>query len=99
VVQAPTRDSSDFCIAHSAEPALFMPEKAKRTSTPKRFLHMDSGRDEVAHLLEGAGRIARRNAFSLAKASSMGLKVRTVRRQKADLGVDLFDDRIDSANS
>jgi hypothetical protein len=40
VVQAPTRDPSDFCIAHSAEPALFMPEKAKRTSTPKRFLHM-----------------------------------------------------------
>jgi len=34
----------------------------------------ECGRDEVAHLLEGAGRIARRNAFSLAKASSMGLK-------------------------
>jgi hypothetical protein len=29
-------------MAHSAEPALFMPEKAKRASTPKRFLHMDS---------------------------------------------------------
>ena len=28
-------------IAHSAEPALFMPEKAKRTSAPKRCLHMD----------------------------------------------------------
>jgi hypothetical protein len=40
VVQAPTRDPGDFCIAHSADPALFMPEKAKRTSTPKRFLHM-----------------------------------------------------------
>ena len=40
MVQAPTRDPSDFGIAHSAEPALFMPEKAKRTSTPKRFLHM-----------------------------------------------------------
>jgi hypothetical protein len=36
VVQAPTRDPSDFGIAHSADPALFMPEKAKRTSTPKR---------------------------------------------------------------
>ena len=42
VVKAPTRDPSDFCIAHSADPALFMPEKAKRTSTPKRFLHMGS---------------------------------------------------------
>jgi hypothetical protein len=42
VVQAPTRDPSDFCIAHSAEPVLFMPEKAKRASTPKRFLHMGS---------------------------------------------------------
>jgi hypothetical protein len=27
-------------MAHSADPALFMPEEAKRTSTPKRFLHM-----------------------------------------------------------
>ena len=42
MVQAPTRDASDCCIAQSADPALFMPEKAKRTSTPKRFLHMDS---------------------------------------------------------
>jgi hypothetical protein len=42
VVQAPTREPSDFGIAHSAEPALFIPEKTKRTSTPKRFLHMGS---------------------------------------------------------
>jgi hypothetical protein len=42
VVQAPTREPSDFGIAHRADPALFMPEKAKRASTPKRFLHMDS---------------------------------------------------------
>jgi hypothetical protein len=42
MVQAPTRDPSDFGIAHSADPALFMPEKAKRTSTPKRVLHMES---------------------------------------------------------
>jgi len=41
-VKAPARDPSDLCIAHSAEPALFMPEKTKRTSTPKRFLHMGS---------------------------------------------------------
>ena len=40
MVQAPARGPSDFGIAHSAEPALFMPEKAKRTRTPKRFLHM-----------------------------------------------------------
>jgi hypothetical protein len=37
VVKVPARDPSDFGIAHSAEPALFMPEKAKRTRTPKRF--------------------------------------------------------------
>jgi hypothetical protein len=42
IVKAPARDPSDLCIAHSAEPALFMPEKTKRTSTPKRFLHMGS---------------------------------------------------------
>ena len=42
VVKAPARDPSDFRIAHSAESALFMPEKAKRASTPKRFLHMGS---------------------------------------------------------
>ncbi len=42
MVQAPTREPSDFGIAHRADPALFMPEKAKRASTPKRFLHMDS---------------------------------------------------------
>ena len=42
MVKAPAREPSDFCIAHSAEPALFMPEKAKRTSTPKRVLHMGS---------------------------------------------------------
>jgi hypothetical protein len=41
-VNAPARDPSDFCIAHSAEPALFIPEKAKRASTPKRFLHTGS---------------------------------------------------------
>ncbi len=40
MVKAPARDPSDFCIAHSAEPALFMPEKAKRASTPKHILHM-----------------------------------------------------------
>ena len=40
MVKAPARDPSDFCIAHSAEPALFMPEKAKRAGTPKRILHM-----------------------------------------------------------
>ena len=42
MVKAPARDPSDFGIAHSAEPALFRPEKTKRTSTPKRVLHMGS---------------------------------------------------------
>ena len=42
MVKAPARDPSDFCVAHSAEPALFVPEKTKRTSTPERFLHMGS---------------------------------------------------------
>jgi len=40
VVKAPARDPSDFGIAQRAEPALFMPEKAERASTPKRVLHM-----------------------------------------------------------
>jgi hypothetical protein len=34
MVKAPARDPSDFCIEHSAEPALFVPEKTKRTSIP-----------------------------------------------------------------
>ena len=42
MVKAPAGDPSDFGIAHSAEPALFMPEKTKGTSTPQRFLHMGS---------------------------------------------------------
>ena len=42
MVKAPARDPSNFYIAHSAEPALFMPEKTKRTSTPERVLHMGS---------------------------------------------------------
>ena len=40
MVKAPARDPSDFCIARRAEATLFIPEKAKRTSAPKRFLHM-----------------------------------------------------------
>ena len=32
VVKAPARDPSDFCMAHSAESVLFMPEKAKRAN-------------------------------------------------------------------
>ena len=42
MVKAPARGPSDFGVAHSAEPALFLPEKTKRMSTPKRILHMDS---------------------------------------------------------
>ena len=39
-MSAPARDPSDFSIARRAEATLFTPEKAKRTSAPKRFLHM-----------------------------------------------------------
>ncbi len=41
-MKAPARDPSDFCIAHRAKSALFMPEEAKGTSTPKRVLHVIS---------------------------------------------------------
>ena len=41
-MKAPACDPGDFCIAHRAEPALFIPEIAKSTSTPKRFLHVGS---------------------------------------------------------
>ena len=40
MVKAPARDPSDFGIARRAEATLFIPEKAKYTSAPKRFLHM-----------------------------------------------------------
>ena len=40
IVQAPSRDPGDFCIAHRAEAALFVPEEAKKARTPKRILHM-----------------------------------------------------------
>lgn len=42
MVKAPARDPSDLCITHGAEPALFVPEKTKCTSTPKRFLNRGS---------------------------------------------------------
>ena len=42
MVKAPAREPSGFCIARSAEPARFIPEKTKRTSTRKRFLPMGS---------------------------------------------------------
>ena len=42
MVKAPAREPGDFCMARIAEPARFKPEKTKRTSTPKRFLHMGS---------------------------------------------------------
>ena len=40
VVQAPTRSSGDLDITNRAETALFIPEKAKDTGTPKRFSHV-----------------------------------------------------------
>jgi hypothetical protein len=42
VIKAPTRDPSDFCIAHRAKSALFIPEVAKSMSTPERFQHVVS---------------------------------------------------------
>ena len=40
MVKAPTRDPGDFCIAHRAESALFMPDKTKGLSTPKPLQHV-----------------------------------------------------------
>jgi hypothetical protein len=40
VVNAPTRDPSDFGIANSAEAALLLPEKAKNLGTPERVQHV-----------------------------------------------------------
>ena len=42
IMKTPTRDPGDALVAYGAEAGLFMPEKAKRTSTPKRFRHMIS---------------------------------------------------------
>ena len=39
-MKAPARDPGDFCIAQRAESALFIPEKAKSASTPKRLQHV-----------------------------------------------------------
>ncbi len=39
-MEAPARDPGDFGIALRAESALFIPEIAKRTGTPKRFQHV-----------------------------------------------------------
>ena len=57
------------------------------------------GRDEVAHLLEDAGTHRAEERFSLGEGEFDGVEVRRVRREKADQGSDLFDGRIDSANS
>jgi hypothetical protein len=40
MMKAPTRDPGDLGVAHGTGPALELPEKAKRTSTPKRCRHM-----------------------------------------------------------
>ena len=39
-MEAPPCDPGNFGIAHRAEAALFVPEKAKKTGAPKRILHM-----------------------------------------------------------
>ncbi len=42
IVNAPARAPGDLGVAHGAEPALKLPEKAKSPRTPKRFRHMIS---------------------------------------------------------
>jgi hypothetical protein len=42
IVNAPARDPSDLGVAHGAEPALELPEKAKSPRAPKRFRHVVS---------------------------------------------------------
>ena len=37
IMKTPSRDPGDFGIAHGADPALELPEKAKSPRTPKRF--------------------------------------------------------------
>ena len=39
-MEAPSGDSGDLGMAHRAEAALFVPEKAKNAGAPKRVLHM-----------------------------------------------------------
>ena len=41
-MQTPARDPSDLGIAHGADSALKLPEKAKSPRTPKRSRHMVS---------------------------------------------------------
>ena len=40
VMKAPSRGTGDFCITHRTESALFIPEKAKSSSTPKTLPHV-----------------------------------------------------------
>jgi hypothetical protein len=39
-MQTPARDPGNSLVAHGATATLFIPEKAKSTSTPKRFQHV-----------------------------------------------------------
>ena len=41
-MKTPTRDPGDVLLAYGAEASLYMPEKAKRASAPKRCQHMIS---------------------------------------------------------
>ena len=42
MVQAPSRSPRDWCVADRAEPALLVPDIAKRTSASKCFPHVIS---------------------------------------------------------
>ena len=39
-MKTPAGDPGDFCVTQRAESALFIPEKAKSTGTPKRVQHV-----------------------------------------------------------
>lgn len=56
-MQAPSRDPGDLYIANRAETALFIPEKAKDTGTPKRFSHVSffaffEGKRQGKHIID-----------------------------------------------
>ena len=40
IMETPPRDPGDLGVAYGAEPTLVIPEKAKCSSTPKRFRHV-----------------------------------------------------------
>jgi hypothetical protein len=62
-MKAPARDPGDFCITQRAESTLFIPEKAKSASTPKRVQHVSPFAFFEVGLIGGIVRV--RFAFDL----------------------------------